>query len=235
VNARLPGVRWNEVTALFGGTFDPPHLGHRSAVCGLFSEPGVCRVLVLPSPCPPHKPTVASAEDRIAMTRLAFGSSRILPLPGKVDIDLREVERAKAQPHRRTYTFDTLQEIRAEIPNLAFVVGTDQLRQLPKWHRFPEVLNLSHWIVLERKSEAGAGPTLAEWEASSLLRRDGNEWRTPGGTVLKAVPTPAPALSSTEVRETLTRQGKPADDTLLPEVSTYLMQRRIYGTKGVRS
>lgn len=125
--------------------------------------------------------------------------------------------------------------MRSEIPHLAFVVGTDQLRQLPSWHRFPEVLGLSHWIVLERKSEGKAGPILAEWEASSLIRRDGNDWRTPGGTVLKAVPTAAPALSSTQVRETLTRQGNPADDTLLPEVSTYLMQRRIYGTKGVRS
>jgi nicotinate-nucleotide adenylyltransferase len=242
LSSRPVPVRWSEVTALFGGTFDPPHLGHRIAVAGLFSNPGVGRVRILPTPSPPHKPTIASTEDRLAMTRLAFGESRIHPLPGPVEIELCELERSRLHPGQPTYSFDSLTELRQRIPHLAFVIGTDQLHKLHTWHRFPEVLGLCHWIILERRNVSEAsGPVLTQWEASGLIRREGNGWRTterlggaagslPQGGFLLPVPTPAPALSSTAIRESLARSGNPPDEALLPEVLTHLMRRRIYGT-----
>jgi nicotinate-nucleotide adenylyltransferase len=237
VSPRPTAVRWEEVTAVFGGTFDPPHLGHRMAVAGLFAIPGVARVLVVPSPSPPHKPTVADVDARLAMTRLNFAPSLAYPLPGPVELELCELERAWLNPGKPTYSFDTLGELKRRIPNLAFVIGTDQLQKLHTWHRFPEVLSLCHWIVLERREVSGTpsttgGPILTQWEASGLIQKEGTGWRIKGspGSQIHCFPTPAPALSSTQIRESLARHGKAPENSLLPEVLAHLMQRRIYGT-----
>ncbi|HUP55886.1 MAG TPA: adenylyltransferase/cytidyltransferase family protein, partial [Bdellovibrionota bacterium] len=74
-------MNWREVTAIFGGTFDPPHLGHREAVAGLFRNPGVREVWVMPAASPPHKPAIATAEQRLELARLAFGPHPGFPFP----------------------------------------------------------------------------------------------------------------------------------------------------------
>jgi nicotinate-nucleotide adenylyltransferase len=65
-------MNWHEVTAVFGGTFDPPHLGHREAIAGLFKNPGVSRALVIPSFIPPQKPQAVGSDHRVAMAKLCF-------------------------------------------------------------------------------------------------------------------------------------------------------------------
>lgn len=230
------------LTALFGGTFDPPHVGHREAVNGLFAISGVRAVRVLVSPQPPHKPTRAPVEDRIAMSRLAFAQHTmgVAALRGPVEIDLCEIERARLRPSVPTYTYDTLQELRPSLGELAFVIGTDQLLALPTWHRFPEVLGLCHWIVLDRKSgnPATAAETpwrrmLSEWQGSGLIQNGpGGQFQVRSGTgsTLSIHPTDAPALSSTQIRELLARTGQPPAGSILPEVHAYLMKQRLYGT-----
>ena len=86
---------WSQTVALFGGAFDPPHLGHREAVEGLLHEPGVARVIVLPSGTPPLKPSPgASPADRLEMARLCFATfSR-----EEVEVDPFEIQRAGAGP-----------------------------------------------------------------------------------------------------------------------------------------
>lgn len=232
-------VRWSEVTALFGGTFDPPHLGHRLAVEGLFEQPGVRAVRILPSPTPPHKPTMAPAHHRAEMARLTFTEAAgIAWRPrGPVTMDLSELKRAESQSGTPTYTFDTLSELRRELPDLAFVIGTDQLEKLHTWHRFPQVLGLSHWIVLERKSEGTSSQVgvahqiISQLEGSGLLTPQAGGYRVRiGGTQLQVFPTPAPALSATQIRESLARSGNPPAGTILPEACAYLMKHRLYGT-----
>ncbi|MDR3606856.1 MAG: nicotinate (nicotinamide) nucleotide adenylyltransferase [Oligoflexia bacterium] len=230
--------RWADVTAVFGGRFDPPHQGHLEAVRGLFANPGVRRVLVLPSPTPPHKPAAASAEQRLAMTRLTFQPSLDNRLPAEVQIDLREFERSHAKPSQPTYSFDTLSEMRREYgETLAFVIGTDQLENLSKWHRFPEILGLCHWIVLERKdSNAAKGlKTLSEWEASGLAARGpASSWSLKPAfgmpkTSLILIPTPARAISSTAIREALALKGEVPENQLPAAVYAYLKNGGVYG------
>jgi nicotinate (nicotinamide) nucleotide adenylyltransferase len=201
-------LNWREVTAIFGGTFDPPHLGHREAVASLFKVPGVGRVFVSPAATPPLKASRASTEARIAMTRLAFAG-----LPD-VTIDLREIERAKKDPAKPSYSFDTLLELKREIPGkqLAFVLGTDQAARLPSWHRYPEILDLCHWIVLKRKGSPASPPF--------------------GDSRFTVCETDASAASSTAIREAIAKTGKPPENTLMPEVQSYLKLHRIYGTSG---
>lgn len=216
-----------------GGRFDPPHLGHREAVRGLFQYPGAKQVLVIPSGSPPHKPTRVSAQDRAEMARLNFKKTFTDPFPNEVILDLREVERALTQPNRPSYSYDTLQELRQQYPQLAFVIGTDQLEQLHTWYRFPDLLSLCHWIVLERKGNQNqaAQRALQEWSGSGLIQPfQSNLWRIRGSqTVLNLVPTDAPAISSTQIRETLVKTGAPPQDSLLPEVLGYLNEKKLYG------
>src|SRR3954447_18077682 len=96
--SKVSAPRWSEVTAVFGGRFDPPHLGHREAVRGLFERPGVSRVVILPSASPPHKPTWASAENRAEMASLNFQTFGFNKFPQAIETDRRELDRARLRP-----------------------------------------------------------------------------------------------------------------------------------------
>jgi nicotinate-nucleotide adenylyltransferase len=227
---------WNETTAIFGGRFDPPHVGHSEAIRGLFREPGVRQVWILPSPTPPHKSATASFEHRAEMAQLGLSKAHPAGDAGAVRVDLREADRARLRPDLPTYSFDTLQEIRCEVSNLAFVIGTDQLEQLHTWHRFPEILGLCHWIVLARKPGGmdRAMVTLREWEGSGLAQKTSRQhvWSLKGSnSYLTLVSTDAAAISSTQIREQIARTGEPPQDSLTAEVLAYLKQNRLYGIR----
>jgi nicotinate-nucleotide adenylyltransferase len=206
---------WNEITAIFGGAFDPPHLGHREAVESLFRHPGVKAVRIVPTGNPALKSAATEAKHRLEMARRNF-ADLAEGVSAQVVIDDREVRR---DPSRPSYTYDTVQELRRELGTpLAFVVGVDQIESLDRWHRTPELLGLCHWIAIERKIE-GDSPAANDPEAPAakmaqglkrlqlmgLLRSTSNPrlWETSGGTVLLSVPTEARALSSTQVRREL--------------------------------
>ena len=237
--------RWSEMTAVFGGTFDPPHLGHREAVAGLFRNPGVRRVLVIPSATPPQKPQAIASEHRVAMAKICFSehlaslrNSAEKTIRGEVEIDTQEIDRAK-RSQQPSYTFDTLQELKRDHGQLAFVLGSDQLANLPTWHRFPEVLGLCHWIVLARKplGEQIAETTLQQWQTSGWVRKEAAGWKIASQTsgiapTITLVPTDAKEISSRNIRENLAKGV--SNDTLeamLPsEILSYLMEHRLYGT-----
>jgi nicotinate-nucleotide adenylyltransferase len=233
LNFRSDSVRWNEVTAVFGGRFDPPHLGHREAVRGLFRNPGVKGVLIIPSAAPPHKLAIGTAEQRLEMAKLNFQSTPRDPFPAEIRIDARELIRAQKNPHVPSYTYDTLQELRQEYSQLAFVIGADQLAELTKWYRFPEVLTLSHWIVLERQpsGSALARATLQEWEGQGLAQSVGSSlWKIKNSPYLLTVtPTEAPNVSSTAIRENMIRSGFPPENSIFEGVLAYLKAHPVYG------
>jgi nicotinate-nucleotide adenylyltransferase len=232
---------WSKIVAIFGGAFDPPHIGHREAVRGLFSAPGIKRVIVLPTAAPALKSSAALADHRFAMARLNFEDTAFNRFPSEVEVDSRELARAKLNG-RPSYTYETLLELRQIIPELAFVVGTDQLRDFSRWFRFPELLELSHWIVLGRRPEGigSAQEVLKDWVRSGIARplagvSDFPTWRLRGGqTSLVIVPTDAPAISSTQIRESLGRSETLPDHLLFPSVLAYLKQHGLYGTKRAR-
>jgi nicotinate-nucleotide adenylyltransferase len=237
----LSGVRWGEVIALFGGTFDPPHLGHREAVRGLFQSPGVREVRVLPAASPPHKPASAKAQERLEMARLAFSQHPELPFPAEVEVDARELERAAKEPGKPSYTYDSLLAFHRDIPRekLAFVIGSDQLSALHGWYRFPELLGLAHWIVLNRRGEPpnAVREAMLPLQAAGTARLIGQDlWAlSMGPTQLRLVSTDAPAVSSTRIREAIGRTGRVPADSVIPPVAAYLKLHRIYGTESGES
>ena len=249
-------LNWQEVTAIFGGAFDPPHLGHREAVESLLRNPGVKNVVVLPAGNPPLKTTGTPAEHRLAMTKLNFARLRE-GLSMRVEIDEREILRDTKKP---SYTVDTILEFRRDFDRpLAFVIGVDQIESLERWHRIRELLGLCHWIAIERRSESGESDAanrmahgLKRLQALGLLRSTANprEWRAHGGTVLLAVPTDARGTSSTEIRREFARGTptappistqilgqigseslpEPTVENLHPDVESYLKAHHLYGT-----
>jgi nicotinate-nucleotide adenylyltransferase len=131
-------------TGVFGGTFDPPHVGHLIAAADAFRELGLHRMLLVPAAEPPHKRgrAITPAPLRLEMVRAAIrGDDRF----AADDLELR-----RAGP---SYSADTLRELHERQPagELFFLVGADQLRELPTWHRPEEVVRLARLVVLCRE------------------------------------------------------------------------------------
>jgi nicotinate-nucleotide adenylyltransferase len=115
---------------VFGGTFDPAHVGHTAIARGALHKAQLDRVLVLPVGVPAHRPTHASAEDRAAMLRLALAGE-----DNRIRFDATALE----QPGP-VYTADTLALVHTANPNdaLFFIAGADSLAR-SVWRRLDEV------------------------------------------------------------------------------------------------
>ncbi len=127
---------------LFGGMFDPIHYGHLRTAFELWQALKLAEVRFMPAGSPPHKQiTHASAELRLAMVSAAIASQK-----GFV-VDDREVRRQGV-----SYSYDTLAELRAEMPDrsLCLLLGMDAFLGLPDWHRWRELLDLAHIVVAHR-------------------------------------------------------------------------------------
>jgi nicotinate-nucleotide adenylyltransferase len=211
--------------ALLGGTFDPVHYGHLRLADDVQRALALPEVRLVPAGDPPHRGAPhASADDRLAMLELA---RREFP---RLTIDRREIDRGG-----KSYTVLTLEELRREDPArpLAWIVGADALGGLPTWHRWRELFDLAHLIVVARPGVALAAalpPALvSEWNArltadSATLRE-----RT-SGAIFRQTITPQP-ISATAIRTALARdpQGIAEIRGLLPEsVLAYIHRNGLY-------
>jgi len=180
--------------ALFGGTFDPVHLGHLS-VAWEAAELLDAEVRLLPASVPPHRAApVASAAQRVAILRAALqGQSRLT-------LDPRELERAGP-----SWTIDTLQELRAEQGDRALVwlVGADAFANLATWHRWRELFDVAHIGVLSRPGVSTRLPDELEGEVVGRRVADAAHLRKlPAGKVIDLAVTPL-EISATRIRELL--------------------------------
>lgn len=129
--------------AILGGTFDPVHNGHLRLALELQQVFNFDRMSLMPCHRPVHRETPdVPAETRARMVRLAVAGC------SQLDVDERELKR-----DRPSYTFDSLQEIRADVGNevsLSWVVGMDSFVALSSWYRWQELLTLAHLIVIGR-------------------------------------------------------------------------------------
>jgi nicotinate-nucleotide adenylyltransferase len=142
--------------ALFGGSFDPPHLGHRRIVETLLARPGLQRVFVVPSWLNPFKErSHASPERRLAWCR------RVFDLPG---VEVLDWEIRQGRP---VYTIETWDRLRAEgIPLRYLVIGADNLAGLSRWREFRRLDDEATWLVAARE---GAHPDLSPLKRAELL------------------------------------------------------------------
>jgi nicotinate-nucleotide adenylyltransferase len=131
--------------ALFGGSFDPPHLGHTGIALAAAARLNLDRILMAPAGRQPLKrdQPQSSFADRLAMVRLACA--------GHAPLEPSDIDAPRADG-RFNYTYDTLQQLRASFPNdeIFCLIGADSLQTLQHWHRAAEALMLAQWIVAAR-------------------------------------------------------------------------------------
>lgn len=185
---------------LFGGRFDPPHLGHLLAAQGALEALGLDELWFVPAKTPPHKPATAGADARAQMLLLAT-----LPNPA---FRVSRLELGRDGP---SYTFDTVSQVRRERPGdtLFFITGTDAYADVASWHRARDLVGAVNMVAVARP-----GYTLEDMEASFRER-------------VHVLPTRLCDISSTDIRTRLAR-GESVR-YLVPElVETYLDRTALY-------
>lgn len=209
-----------KTVGLFGGTFDPVHVGHLDVARAVHQALALDEIWFIPARRPPHRtaPT-ASAAHRFAMVALA--------LAGQTDLKLCDVEMAR---EGASFTIDTLDAIEALDPALAgrlcFITGADAFREIATWRSWNTLLDRVHFAVVSRPGCAAPGlrsllPELADRMHDAPARLDG---RTPGIFLVDAATS---AVSSTEARQALGQSAPLAG--LLPEaVAEYAVRQKLY-------
>ena len=198
-------------TVIFGGSFNPPNSGHVSAAMTAAKELSPDRFLIIPDYEAPHKEMAALTPDplqRLEMCRIAFSS-----VPG-AEISDMEIMRGG-----RSYTVDTLSELREKYPEDSFtlIIGSDMLLGFDKcWHRFEDILNMCSLAVCSR--EENDIPALEAY-ASYLMENY-------GGNIVILKDHETVVESSTDIRELLAKGIRPSS---LPDgVWEYIKENRLY-------
>ena len=143
---------------IYGGTFDPVHYGHLRTALEVKEAVGLTEVRFVPCRAPPHRDSPgASPEQRLQMLQAALTDAE-----SGFGIDTREL--ARPGP---SYMVETLLSIRAEIgaEPLSLIIGLDALQGLHRWHRWRELFDLAHILVMRRP---GSAPPLADELAMAL-------------------------------------------------------------------
>lgn len=193
---------------VFGGTFDPIHLGHLAAVQDAAWSLGLDRVLFVPNRQPPHKQgaTVSSVDDRVAMVRLSVASNP------RFEMSLLELEREGP-----SYTLDTLRELNRRMPDtsLYFLVGCDALPALHAWHEPDRLLAEFQVVVMDRPT----GQTVNWVQVEEHFPRIREQVQTVHVAQLE--------ISGEDIRARV-RSGRPIRYQVVPEVEAYIEQRGLY-------
>jgi len=168
--------------AVFGGSFNPPHVAHVLACALVLAVEDVQRVLVVPTFRHPFAKPLAPYDERLAMCALAF---RDLPA-----VEVLPVERELGGESRTLRTLEHLAGAHADW-SLRLIVGADILNEAPRWFGFEAIAKLAPLIVLGRAGveAAGAGPALLPEVSSTRVRQSiaAGAWDEAGRLVPRAV------------------------------------------------
>lgn len=216
--------------AIYGGTFDPVHLGHLIVARAVAERCGFRRVTLMPSASPPHKSAaLSSPTDRLEMLRLAVADD---PLFEVSDLELR-----RSGP---SYTIDTLAELGRQADpgaGIAWIIGADMLAILPKWHRAAEVVRQARIITAVRPgwdNREGTPQTATQPVVPKELERDLREAFGPdisSRLLADVVQTPRIEISSTDIRERCAA-GLSIRYLVPPAVEQYIRERNLYAKSG---
>ena len=167
---------------IFGGTFNPPHMGHIEAAKSAIKLAGLDRLILVPSNIPPHKilpENTANNEQRLLMTHMAAEEIGC------------EVSAIELMREGKSYTKDTIAFLAAKYPNdsLYFIMGTDMLRTFENWYCPDEILKHCTLLALCRN----------EAERENMLVYKANIEKNLGGNVI-VVENDVLEVSSTDIR-----------------------------------
>ena len=209
---------------VLGGTFDPIHEGHLAAGRAAMAALTLERVVVIPSHAPPHRTDSprASGYHRLQMARLG-----VADLPGWTTSNL-ELERGGL-----SFTFETLTDLRALEPasQFFFITGADAFAEVASWRRYPEVLELAHFVVIARPGTPldtvrarlpGLAARFVDCPAAGPSACPQADF--PSIFLLQAA---TPNVSSTEIRQRVA-SGEPLNGLVPDRVRRYIREHHLY-------
>ena len=203
---------------VYGGTFNPPHLGHVTAARAVFELLKLDLLLLVPDGQPPHKmlpPGSPSPEQRLEMTRLAGEQLGLGERVRTLDLELKR--------EGRSYTAETLRQLHQQYPEdeLWLLMGTDMFLTLQAWHDPQRILSLA--------GIAAFGRTEEDTEELFSVQRDYLYRTFPGARIFTLTIPGVVDVSSTELRDEL-RTGK-GGAALPPAVYGYILRKGLYGVQ----
>ena len=201
-----------EKIVVFGGTFDPVHIGHIEVAQVAAEKIGAKKVVLVPARRSPHKQyrPIASDKDRIAMLKLSVIDKNLF--------QISPIELNRAEP---SYTIDTIRHFKQQFGDdceLYWLIGADMLESLPKWHKIDEILNECSICVMNRggfkKPDFNSLASGLSIENIEKLRKN-------------IIETPMINISGTEIRRKIL-DDKDVSKYLHPEVLNYIKSHRLY-------
>ncbi len=199
---------------IYGGTFDPPHIGHVTAAKAAMDTLELDKLVLVPDAQPPHKTlpeSGAAPRQRYDMAVLATAA-----LGKRAEVSDMELRRSGV-----SYTADTLAALREQYPDdtLYLLMGSDMFLSLHNWRRPEAIMAMAHIAPFSREAEDESAAFAAQ---SARLEQE-------FGAQVTVVPNPQVVdISSTEVRAALAQGG--GEDLLPPPVWGYIQRERLYDT-----
>ena len=206
-------------SSIYGGSFNPPHLGHMAAAESAAKYLGLDELLLIPAGIPPHKmlsADAAGADDRLAMTRL-MGEQIALDTGVKVTVSDMEIAR-----EGKSYTADTLRILHEEHPDdeLWLLMGTDMFLTFQYWYKPDEIMRYAGLCAFGRTEKDG--------EELFAPQRKYLGQRFPGSRIVTMTLPNLVDVSSTELRARIPK-GE-TEGLLAPAVLGYIYRKHLYGT-----
>ncbi len=204
---------------VLGGTFDPVHIGHLRSALEVAEVLALDELRLMPNARPPHRDTPqVSAQDRLEMVRCAVEGVPTL------SVDAREL--ARDTP---SYTIETLELMRAELAasdQLFLLLGWDAFCGLPSWHRWEELLQHCHILVLQRPDADVEPPDALRNLLAARSVSDPQALAGPAGQIAFVWQTPL-AVSATQIRQLLA-SGKSVRFLVPDAVLAYIDAHNLY-------
>jgi nicotinate-nucleotide adenylyltransferase len=207
---------------LFGGTFDPIHLGHLDVARAARQALTLDEVWVVPARVPPHRSTPhASAAHRFAMTALA--------VEDEAGLRMSDVEMESDGPSYTTSTLDRLEAAGANTRALFLITGADAFKDIRSWKGYPALIDRCHIVVVSRPGYAAAR---ARTEIPELAdRMHETPCTVPAAPSIFLVDAPTAPVSSTGVRRAIADRES-LDALVPPRVAAYIVRHGLYGGAG---
>ena len=202
---------------IYGGTFNPPHLGHFQAAVTAIKALELDKLLLIPAATPPHKDLPEGSADRDHRFAMVEKMADAMAMPGVVEVSDIELDR-----QGKSYTVDTLRQLQEQYPDdeLWLLMGTDMFLTLHRWYQPETILSLAGICAFGRTEQDGEEVFAPQREYLAEHFHARVTTITLPGLV---------DISSTQLREYL-QQGE-GGKYLVPAVYGYILLNGLYGTK----
>ena len=212
---------------IFGGSFNPPHMGHIQVMTEVQKKFGLDVIHVIPSH---QNPLKISLEGPTPQQRLAMTQKAVQSFGGQLIADDREIKRGGP-----SYTVDTLKEIAEEFPkdSLYLIVGADLFEQLDQWKNHTQLFDLANIIVVSRPGYdlPHEVESLPSWLQKHVVDFDFNFAELKSGKSVQFITMKPVDISSTQLRKIL-RTNRPADQYLPLATENYIKENKLYVAQG---